>query len=166
VAAPLALVVCGVSGAGKTTIGRMLADRLGWTFFDADDFHPPTSVAKMARGEPLSELDRGPWLDALAELLRARVDANEPVVLACSALRQTHRDRLGVDQCRILTVYLEGTLPLVADRVARRAHAFMPASLLQSQFAALEPPTNGIRVAVDADPATVCQRVMEALGRE
>jgi gluconokinase len=161
--APLALVVCGVSGAGKTTIGRMLAERLGYAFLDADDFHPPGNVEKMARGEPLSEVDRTPWLDALAALLRERVATGAPVVLACSALRQAHRDRLGVDQRQIVTVFLEGSLPLIADRMARRAHEFMPASLLPSQFDVLEPPTDGIRVSVDGDPEAVCQRVIDAI---
>jgi len=163
VVTPLALVVCGVSGAGKTTVGRMLAERLGYVFLDADDFHPPANVAKMARGEPLTDEDRGPWLDTLAGVLTERVAVGEPVVLACSALRQAHRDRLGVDQRRIVSVYLQGSQSLIADRIARREHGFMPTSLLQSQFDTLEPPTDGVCVSIDVDATAVCQRVIDAI---
>jgi gluconokinase len=163
VAQALTLVVCGVSGAGKTTIGQMLAARLACTFLDADDFHPPANVAKMARGEPLADADREPWLDAIGQELEQRMAAGERVVLACSALRQAHRQRLGVDQKRVMTVFLDGSQSLIASRIATRAHAFMPASLLQSQFDALEPPADGIRVEIDADPATICERIIEML---
>ena len=112
---------------------------------------------------PLSDADRAPWLNALAGWLRQKLQAGDCVVLACSALRQAHRDQLGVDQRRIVTVYLEGSPALIAARIAKRAHAFMPSSLLQSQFDALEPPTEGIRVAIDEDPDTVCQRVIDAM---
>jgi len=164
VARPLTLVVCGVSGAGKTTIGQLVAARLGCTFLDADDFHPPANVAKMARGEPLSDADREPWLDVLAREIEQRMAVGQSVVLACSALRKSHRDRLGVDQQRIVSVFLEGNQGLVASRIATRAHAFMPTSLLQSQFDVLEAPADGIRVSIDADPATVCERIVDALG--
>jgi gluconokinase len=163
VAQALTLVVCGVSGAGKTTIGQLLAARLGCTFLDADDFHPPANVAKMARGEPLTDADREPWLDMLAREIGLRMAAGDRVVLACSALSKRHRDRLGVDQQRIVSVFLEGSQALIASRIAARSHAFMPASLLQSQFDALEVPEDGIRVSIDADAATVCERIIESL---
>lgn len=162
--APVALIVCGVSGAGKSTVGRLLARRLGWEFHDADDFHPPANVDKMRRGEPLTDADRGPWLESLGELTRRCVSENRPAVIACSALKAAHRDRLGIDQQRILSVFLDGSRDLIATRIASRAHAFMSTSLLDSQFDALEPPVNGIRVGIDAAPQAVVADIVAALG--
>ena len=138
------LVVMGVSGSGKTTIGRPVAERLGWRFIDADDHHPAANVAKMAAGIPLEDADRWPWLDALNQLLRNEEDA----VLACSALKESYRQRLlaGVADSRV--VFLDGDRALIASRVAARKHRYMPATLLDSQFAALEPPAHAIRVDV------------------
>lgn len=160
---PLVLVVCGVSGAGKTTVGRLLARRLGRAFHDADDFHPPGNVARMRRGEPLTDEDRGPWLDALRRLIDHCLEANRMAVLACSALKAEHRRRLGIDQRRVVTVFLDGSRSLIAARVAARNHNFMPASLLDSQFDALEPPGDGIRVPIDAPPDRVVERIVDAL---
>ncbi|HUQ74077.1 MAG TPA: gluconokinase [Burkholderiales bacterium] len=145
------LVVMGVSGAGKSTIGRPVAKRLGWRFIDADDHHPAANVAKMAAGTPLTDADRWPWLDELNRLLRAEANA----VVACSALKESYRQRLlaGIAESRI--VYLFAPKALLAARIRERKHKFMPASLLDSQFATLEPPVNAIRIDVSA-PVEQC----------
>ena len=138
------VVVMGVSGVGKTTIGRRVAERLGWRFIDADDHHPAANVAKMAAGTPLQDADRWPWLDSLNALLRKEQSA----VLACSALKESYRKRLlaGIADARV--VFLDGGKALIASRLASRKHRYMPASLLDSQFAALEPPVDAIRIDV------------------
>ena len=132
----------GVSGCGKSTIGAPLAARLGVPFLDADEFHPPANVAKMAAGTPLTDADRRPWLELLNERLRALSDA----VLACSALKQSYRQILssGIPDCRF--VYLSGTIELIRSRLTGRKHRYMPASLLESQFATLEPPQDAIEI--------------------
>jgi gluconokinase len=157
------VVVMGVSGAGKTTLGRLLAARLACEFVDADDHHPAENVAKMAAGVPLEDADRWPWLDALNALLRAHADRSASVVLACSALKQAYRDRLcaGIGDCRL--VYLKGTLEQIRSRLAARRHRYMPASLLDSQFAALEPPLDAITVEVAEPPERCIARVLSAL---
>jgi gluconokinase len=139
-------LLMGVSGSGKTSIGRLVAQRLGWRFVDADDHHPKANVEKMASGIPLEDTDRWPWLDKLNRLLRAERDA----VIACSALKESYRRRLldGIAEARI--VFLEGSRELIAARVAGRKHRYMPASLLDSQFATLEPPAQAMRIDVSA----------------
>jgi gluconokinase len=159
----IALVVCGVSGAGKTTVGRLLAQRLGWEFLDADDLHPPANVQKMRRGEPLTDDDRRPWLDALRDRIDQSIHGGRATVLACSALKERHRDRLGIDQQRVVSVFLEGSKSLIEMRLAHREHDFMPASLLDSQFEALERPSGGVRVSIDATPEEVVDRILDAL---
>jgi gluconokinase len=145
------VVVMGVSGSGKTTIGKLLAERLGCEFLDGDDYHPPQSVAKMASGTPLADADRWPWLERLNALLRKRNDA----VLACSALKQAYRERLaqGIAHCEF--VFLRGSFDLIRERLESRRHRYMPATLLQSQFDALEPPAGAIEVNV-AEPPEAC----------
>ncbi|MCC6194862.1 MAG: gluconokinase [Burkholderiales bacterium] len=147
------LVVMGVSGCGKSTVGEALAASLGWPFLDADDFHPQGNVAKMAAGQPLDDGDRWPWLDRIADELRAILARGGHAVLACSALKQAYRDRLQrAGDVRI--VYLQGDQATIAARLSQRQHKYMPASLLPSQFAALEAPRDAlvvdIREAVDA----------------
>lgn len=129
------VVVMGVSGSGKSTVGSALADALGLTFVDGDSLHPPANVAKMAAGIPLDDADRAPWLDAVGAAL-ARGD-----VVACSALKRRYRDRLRELAPATRVVYLRGSRELLSERLAGRHHAFMPASLLDSQLAALEEPT-------------------------
>jgi gluconokinase len=144
------VVVMGVSGSGKSTIGALLAQRLGAEFLDADEYHPPQNVAKMAAGTPLEDADRWPWLERLNAELKKRGRA----VLACSALKESYRRALCRDlECRL--VHLRGSLELIRSRLAARKHRYMPASLLQSQFAALEPPAGAIDVDVSR-PADEC----------
>jgi len=148
----------GVSGSGKTTVGRALADGLGWTFLDADDFHPRANVAKMAAGVALTDEDRWPWLDRLAGELRALEERGRHVVLACSALKQAYRDRLK-RAGDLRWVYLKGDAPTIEPRLAARTGHYMPASLLESQFAALEEPGEAmvvdIRESIDAQVARI-----------
>ena len=145
------VVVMGVSGSGKTTIGTALATRVGWAFVEGDDWHPPQNVAKMSAGTPLTDEDRFPWLDRLNAELRAREARGESVVATCSALRQSYRDRLTRGLARWELVFLYGSFELLSRRMAERKHRFMPASLLQSQFATLEPPAKAIAIDV-AEP--------------
>jgi carbohydrate kinase (thermoresistant glucokinase family) len=150
------VIVMGVSGVGKTTIGEALARELGWRFLDADDYHPPQNVAKMAAGEALDDADRKPWLDQL-NLELWKFDArDESAVLACSALKEKYRRRLTDGIKRVQLVFLKGEFELIHSRLAQRRHRFMPESLLRSQFEALEPPQQAITVEVSADvPACV-----------
>lgn len=146
---PCVLIVMGVSGSGKTTIGEKLAARLGWDYEDADRFHPPGNVAKMSAGHPLTDEDRWPWLQAIAAEIDRLCAAGSHAVIGCSALKRAYRDILvhGRNDTRI--VYLEGTQALIADRLSRRKGHFMPPGLLDSQFKTLEPPTS------DEHPLTV-----------
>jgi gluconokinase len=146
------VVLMGVSGSGKTKIGRALAASLGWPFYDADDLHPPANVAKMSAGIPLTDDDRWPWLDRIVDEL-ARAGANGgSAVLACSAPRQVYRDRLG-RAGDVRFVYLKGDLETIATRLATRSHKYMPASLLPSQFATLEEPADALVIDIRADVA-------------
>jgi gluconokinase len=144
------VVVMGVTGCGKSTIGALLAARLGMEFLDGDDYHPPQNVAKMAAGIPLEDADRWPWLARLNAELRTR----ERAVLACSALKESYRRRLGAGLAPRY-VHLRGSPELIGARLAARQHRYMPATLLASQFAALEPPAHAIDVDV-ARPAAEC----------
>jgi gluconokinase len=155
------VVLMGVSGSGKTTIGRLLAARLGCAFLDGDDFHPAENIAKMAAGTPLGDEDRWPWLERLNRELRARDNA----VMACSALKQAYRDILtdGIPACRL--VHLRGSLELIRSRLTERRHRYMPAALLESQFATLEPPADAIEIDVAMPPERCVQAIASALAR-
>jgi gluconokinase len=144
------IVVMGVAGCGKSTVGALLAQKLGVAFLDADEYHPPENVAKMAAGIALDDQDRWPWLQRLNAELHRREDA----VLACSALKESYRARLS-DGLNCRFVHLRGTPELIGARLAARQHRYMPASLLASQFAALEPPAHAIDIDV-AQPAAEC----------
>ncbi len=136
----LRVVVMGVSGSGKTTVGRLLADRLGVEYGDADDFHTPENRAKLQAGTPLTDDDRMPWLTAIGQWLGER--ASSGAVVSCSALKRRYRDVIRSHAPDIKLLYCEGSIELITDRVANRSGHFMPPSLLESQFAELEPPAD------------------------
>jgi gluconokinase len=160
------VVLMGVSGSGKTTVGGLLAQRLGCDFIDADDFHPPANVAKMAAGVPLGDADRRPWLERLNLELRRREARAERAVLACSALRQSYRDRLMAGLARCELVYLRAGAELLAERLAGRQHRYMPASLLASQLATLEPPRGAIEIDAAQSPERCAELIAAAIGFE
>lgn len=133
------LIVMGVSGSGKSTIGRALADALGRTFVDGDDLHPLANKLKMAEGHPLNDADRAPWLQIIAERIGSDLDAGNPLVVACSALKRVYRTVLVAEAPSTVFVHLTGERGIVSERQAHRNHEFMPNSLLDSQFETLEP---------------------------
>ena len=139
----------GVSGCGKTSVASLLASRTYGRFLDADNFHPPANKAKMSAGTPLTDEDRWPWLEILNRELRTHADANRPVFLACSALRQTYRDHLSKDLPTLRFIYLKGSKELIRQRMQSREDHFMPAALLDSQFAALEEPEGAFVAPID-----------------
>jgi gluconokinase len=163
---PCALIVMGVSGAGKSTIGKTLAARLGWTYEDGDKFHPASNVAKMSAGQPLTDDDRWPWLQAIADEIDRLCAAGERAVVACSALRRVYRDILVHGRNDIRIVYLDGTQQLIADRLGGRKGHFMPPGLLASQFKTLEPPAGDERpvtVSIDASVEAIVDDVVRRL---
>jgi carbohydrate kinase (thermoresistant glucokinase family) len=161
------IVVMGVSGCGKTTIAGLLAARLGWRLAEADEFHSPSNIAKMKSGIALTDEDRGPWLDAIARWIDGIRAAGGHGVVTCSALRRRYRERLSGGRDDVRFAYLRGGFALVAGRLAARKHAYMPASLLQTQFDTLEEPgpdENPIVVAIDRAPDAIVDQVVAALG--
>jgi gluconokinase len=166
-ATPCALIVMGVSGSGKSTIADSLAKRLGWTFEDGDRFHPASNVAKMSAGHPLTDEDRWPWLQAIADEIDRACKAGEHAVIACSALKRAYRDVLVHGRNDVRIIYLDGTQQLIADRLARRKGHFMPPGLLESQFETLEPPApveNPVTVSIDASVDTIVADIVCQLG--
>jgi gluconokinase len=143
----MVVIIFGVSGAGKTTIGQLLAEELGWRFYEADDFHLQTNIDKMRRGVPLTNEDRWPWLESLRKLIKRCLGAGENAVLACSALKEAYRRRLRVN-ADVKLVFLRGDYELIANQLRQRRSHFMNPALLQSQFADLEEPqpTEGVVV--------------------
>ncbi len=161
-----AIVVMGVSGSGKTTVGRQLAERLGATFRDGDAFHPKANVAKMSAGMPLTDADRWPWLDAIAAAIRD-TPPEPPLVVTCSALKRAYRERILHGAGRpVAFVFLNGPRKVLAERMAARKNHFMPASLLDSQLAALEPPAPdepAIEVSFEPPVKTIVATILDRL---
>jgi gluconokinase len=133
------VIVFGVSGAGKTTVGKLLAEQLGWRFYEADDFHSPANIDKMRRDAPLTDEDRWPWLENLRELIKLSLESGKNAVLACSALKRAYRERLRVS-AEVKFVFLRGDYALIARQLHKRHGHFMNSALLRSQFADLEEP--------------------------
>jgi gluconokinase len=166
-AMPCALIVMGVSGSGKSTIGDKLADRLGWSYEDGDKFHPASNVAKMSAGQPLTDEDRWPWLAAIAKEIDRVCEAGEHAVIASSALKRAYRDVLVHGRNDVRIIYLKGTQDLIAGRLALRKGHFMPPGLLASQFKTLEPPDqseNPVIVSIDASVEAVVDDIVHKLG--
>ena len=159
------VVLMGVCGCGKSTVGRPLAQELGWTFVDADDLHPRANVEKMASGVPLTDEDRWPWYERIVAELQRLTRSGKHVVLACSALKQAYRERLArAGDLRI--VYMKGDAATIEPRIASRSGHFMPASLLASQFATLEEPSDAIVVDVAQPIAVQVAAIARALREE
>src|SRR5262245_61187266 len=159
----MVLILIGVSGSGKTTIGRLLSKELAWPFFDGDDYHPEANIRKMRAGIPLGDDDREIWLSSLQRLIQQKSDSGQNTILACSALKQKYRDRLqqGYED-KIVFVYLKGSYELIQQRMlARRSH-FMNPSLLSSQFEALEEPKGVLTI----DAAQAPSLIVEMIKRE
>ena len=164
---PCALIVMGVSGSGKSTIADKLAERLRWSYEDGDKFHPASNVAKMSAGHPLTDEDRWPWLQAIADEIDRVCKAGQHAVIACSALKRAYRDVLVHGRCDVRIVYLKGTQELIAKRLAARKNHFMPSGLLDSQFKTLEPPgesENPVTVSIDAIVEAIVDDIVNQLG--
>jgi len=159
----MVILLMGVTGSGKTTIGLALAESLTWQFADADDFHSPTNVTKMRAGIPLNDADREPWLVTLHDAIAGWIATGTDVVLACSALKQSYRKQLLIGP-EVRLVYLRGSRELISRRLAQRHGHYMNPGLLPSQLATLEEPQDGLVVAVDAAVANVVADIRKALG--
>jgi gluconokinase len=163
---PCALVVMGVSGSGKSTVADQLAERLGWRYEDGDKFHPASNVAKMSAGHPLTDEDRWPWLQAIADEIDRVCKAGERAVIACSALKRAYRDILVHGRNDVRIVFLNGNQDLIAGRLAARKGHFMPPGLLASQFRTLEPPgadENPVMVSIDASVEAIVDDIVSQL---
>ena len=153
-------IVMGVSGCGKTTIGKKIAEAFDVPFYEGDAFHLPENVDKMSRGVPLTDEDRRGWLEALAELIRDKLDAGESGVLACSALKEKYRQQLRVVPDRVRFVYLKGDYETIHDRMQGRSGHYMPPDLLKSQFDALEEPDDAFTISIDQPVDAILSEVM------
>ncbi|MCX8452516.1 gluconokinase [Paenarthrobacter ureafaciens] len=159
------LVIMGVSGSGKSTVAGVLAGKLCWDLAEGDDLHPEANVAKMHAGQALTDEDRWPWLGTIADWIKAHTAAGTPAIITCSALKKKYRDVLRGEG--VVFVFLQGSKDRISDRLASRHGHFMPASLLESQFEALEEPTedeNYVSLCVSASPAEEADEVIERLG--
>ena len=163
---PSVIVLMGVSGSGKSTVGIELARLTGWTFRDADGFHPPANIEKMRTSIPLTDDDRWPWLDAIGTWMDERLARNEPGIVSCSALKRAYRNRIGAKRDGVQLIYLLGSEDMIAARLASRQGHFMPASLLASQFAALEEPgpdEKALVVGIAMPPAFMAKSIVDKL---
>jgi gluconokinase len=158
------VILMGVAGSGKTTVGQRLAASLGWPFFDADDHHPAANVEKMSRGVPLDDEDRRPWLESLRELIASRLGRGESAILACSALKESYRETLSGSDPRARFVYLEADPALLSSRLEHRPPHFFAAGLLDSQLATLEEPRDAIRVDASRTPDDLVAEIRRRLG--
>jgi len=148
----------GVTGSGKSTVGKLLAQQLGWKFFDGDDFHSPANIEKMRRGMPLNDDDRRPWLEAIRESIRKMVERSENAVIACSALKHSYRQMLRITG-EVVFVYLKANIDTVRERLRNRTGHFMNPDLIQSQFDTLEESEQALRVDASLPPGEIVRRI-------
>jgi gluconokinase len=159
----MVIILMGVSGSGKTTIGQRLAQELGWPFYDGDDFHPQANIAKMRQGVPLTDDDRHPWLAALRRLIDSVLAAKQSAVIACSALKRAYRDRLAGPHENVVFVYLKGSYEVIQQRLLERQGHFMRAGLLASQFETLEEPERALTMDITQEPGVIIAQVRRIL---
>jgi carbohydrate kinase (thermoresistant glucokinase family) len=159
----MVLVLMGPMGCGKTAIGKMLAKKLGWSFYDADDFHPKENVEKMRAGIALTDEDRKLWLEKLRAHIQRWLKHRQSTILACSALKQAYRDILGVNQSTVRTVYLKGSYELLRKRLEERQHPYMDKNLLRSQLDTLEEPKDGLTVDISATLEIIVGTIIKSL---
>ena len=160
------IMLMGVAGSGKSTIGGLLSERLGWPFRDADSFHPRANVEKMKSGTPLTDEDRRPWLEAIAAYMDERLGQGQSAIVSCSALRRAYREVLTRGRPGVMLVHLAGSKELIGSRLSARRGHFMPPALLDSQFATLEAPApeeGVLTMAVDEPPERIAERIVAAL---
>lgn len=158
------IIIMGVSGSGKSTIGKLLSEELSIEFYDGDDFHPKENIEKMKAGHPLNDHDRAGWLAAIHDFGHHQIRNQQSCIIACSALKKSYRDLLRKDmQDQLKIVYLEGDFQTIQTRLAQRKSHFMPTALLQSQFETLEPPQNAIRVDLRLSPKEIVKNIVKQL---
>jgi gluconokinase len=155
-------IIMGVSGCGKSTVARQLAEKLDWDFFDADNFHPPGNIAKMKSGIPLSDSDRAPWLSALNEMLISSLRAGRHPVLACSALKKSYRAKLLHGMDGVHFIHLKGSYDLIWSRISKRKGHYMKPEMLRSQFEALEEPIHALVMDVRLTPEEVVEKIIKS----
>ncbi len=157
------VVMMGVSGCGKTTVGRLLAKRLDWAYYEGDAFHPPENIEKMSQGVSLDDVDRGPWLASIKEAIDRCADGASDAVFSCSALRRQYRRTLSADVVDIRFVYLKGDFRTIRDRVKSRDRHYMKANMLESQFSSLEEPDDAIEMDINNSPQDIVERIESQL---
>ena len=156
----MVIILIGVAGSGKTTVGKLLAQRLGWSFYDADDFHPESNIQKIKQGIPLTDEDRLPWLESIREFIDTR---DEAMVFACSALKKSYRDLLRKSRAEIEFIYLKGTKEVILERLEDRKGHFAGPGILDSQFSDLEEPENVLTEQVTQNPEAIVSDIIKLL---
>jgi gluconokinase len=157
------ILLMGVSGSGKTTVGKQLAESLGWRFYEGDQFHSPENIAKMSAGIPLTDEDRLPWLNTIHNLIQTQLQNGQPAVIACSALKKSYRELLLKGNPGLRIVYLKGDEELIRQRMEKRGSHFMKAAMLSSQFRSLEEPEGVLTVDISQDPSKIVNTIEREL---